>query len=743
MKRKSFILLLLTFVLLILLCGCAESSVEEGTLEATLDPDRKNITVKVSPDADLLKEYESSDVYLFALETGKSEYSLKNEAPIATVKGGASVSFSIPLVENGCSRLYYSFTAALFDADRNEFVEAVDSSAYISNPEILSENGNAFPKQTSIKGLCADYDTEAVMLGASHIIIDLPVEKYLLPSGRADAESYVYNSNSYYLDENELHSLDERVRYYFDNKVNVYFRITLASSQEELDGELKCLAYSGTKKGSAEYAFDLSNPQCAEYVAGFLDFLAERYTRADAKYGLACAFIAGYGMNTPGKGVASVSADDYVNSCATLLRIMHIAITSHYENGRVYLTVDDKWKAAGGSACDQSGYNFIVAVSKRTALQGDYGWGVAASVKAYSNPDRVWYDNSGDGKYLTPDSIGRLSDELMSRSEMLYGEERRSVIVSGIAIELTDSELNQAVSYAYAYYKAAAAGVDAFCYSCQADIKVGLHSADSSGRPVSSRKILETFRDIDTNADVSFYTSAALSENKIKELYENYKDIVQVKQKGTGASAPANAEDYDTSVMFDFKDGTLGSFFTFGRKSYSGLVRRGDAASLEASLIREDTASYPYISRRGINPSDFNGDSILLRFDLASSVIFPSEKYSLTLTLVQSGNGVIYESVATVKAGKDQTLAFDISEFNGIKGGEEVELRLAAEGEGGSSCILTIHSILTGKTRTNTTLIVLLIVLASAAIVTVMVLLVIWFRRNYRADSHKNKRKKK
>lgn len=743
MKRKIFIMIIFACVAVLLLCGCANRELDPGTLDVMLDSKGGNLTITVAPKSDLIETYKGKKLYFFALDTGKSKCDLTKETPIASKNSGSTVSVSVPLNENGISRLYYGFTAAFYDSATNKYVEAVSEPAYVSNPEVLSDNSTELQKSVSIKGLCAEYDTDAIELGISHVIIDIPLDRYILPVGKMNAVSYIYNSKSYYIDRAELEKLDGRIKYYTDNGVRVYLRFKLEKSHAELEGELKNIAYAATVEGAAEYAINLNNTVGAEYVAGFFDFISERYTREDRQYGLVSSFIAGNALNTPSSGAAGVSPEDYISGCSTLVRIMHIALTSHYENGRVYLSIDHNWKVSAGSSCDTSGYKFISSFDEKTKLGGDFAWGVAATVKAVSSPDRVWYEGSGGGSYLTPESIGNLSNDLMMQTDKFYDGKIRDIIIANFDAVLTDSEKNQAASYAYAYYKAIADGnVSAFFYSTQfdktQDEKVGLRTAGLENQPGNTRQIYEMLRDIDTDTDINAKVSPIIADARWNNLYSEYAKAVQVRKSCTGNSYAVDATTYDTSVLCDFSDGTLNSFSTVGLDSFAGLTRKNGVTVLEATLYRTTPASLSYISRKNLHAADFKGDNLLITLDV-QSIGMLSGAYNITVMLVQDSDNandrIVYAATSpAVTAGKKTTLAFDISRFRSLAENRELELRISASSTDGTDCKLTLIEILTGKERTNTALIVILIILASVAVVAIVLLIVIWFKKNYRIE---------
>jgi len=754
--KKRIIFLLLIMIPVLLLASCNKNEIEEGMLSAELRSNGKNIKITVMPEDDVLDKYKREDLYIFSFAPGEDPSDgFSGRDPIAKKRIDSKVTFKVPLTENGESRLYHSFAAAVYDDATREFVMAAESAAYITNPDKLSKNKTDFVKTRSIKGILAEYDTDAAALGASHIIIDVYVDDYILETGNSDALQYVFGKNTYFLDKSAVEKLDKRVSFHSGNGAAVYLRFLLKRSFEELPAGLSYLAYPDTKAGAERYSINMNDKKCAGAVAGFADFLAGRYCTEDSSFGTVSAFIAGYALNTPGKGAAGVTYDEYFGGAKLLLRTLYTAMASHYENGRVYVSIDHRWKASGVSELDSSGFKFLSELISDSESEGNFPWGVAVVTGSVSlDSDRIWYDDSDDGTYLTPSELGELTSDFLGDSDALYRGELRRVMVSGFAVSTTGSEkteINQAASYAYAYYCAVATErIDAFVYSRQTDTETsssGLRYVTDEGVPSAARKIYDVVKVIDTDEEIpSDIRRAISSDSGWKSLYSSYSEEVMKSlfRRGEGKSVKISgkedpAERYKAEELFDFAMGDKYSFGTMGEGSYSGLTESG----LKLSFKNESRADTGYIYKKGISNSEFKDDSVLVKLSDIGSNCY------LKLVLVQD-NGkkpdVIYESGEVAVAKGDIALIdFDISDFIDDIGKGDVEIRLYARDADGLPCELTVSSIMTGKEKTNTVLIVILIVLASAAVVTIAVLGVIWFRRNYeiRFDSSVKEPKEK
>lgn len=750
---------------LMILTSCSKGPVDPDTVKATLSSKDK-IRVTVCPDPDLLERYGGeSELYLFALQPGQSledaNYAGGGVSSLAKKKASDRLDFELPLISNGSvSLLNCRFVGAFADRASNKFVMATSFPAYISNPELLGESNRPERKDPlSIKGLASAEDTDAIFLGVSHAVIDIKLDEYLTFDGNG-AESYIYNGRSYFVSQSAISALDKRVRLLTDNGVRVYFRFTLGKSEEELTGAFALLACPETKKGSENYTINFASPEGAACAAGFFNYIAERYTDPSKGVGFCSDFIAGIGANTP-----SVNADcgnlgnRYFDAYYDLVRTLYTSLVSHCGNGQVYVTIDHRLKKAGGASPDMKGSEFLSEFASYSAATGDFPWGIAANIRATSvDSDRIWYDDSGNGDYLTPSNLRALTVDIMPIEKMLFGGERRRLIVDGFSVPLSESkdptadEINQAASYAYAYYCALETkSIDAFIYSSHIDSgtkKSGLFTADSEGKPLEARTRIRTMmKYIDTDYPIDGLISGAIEGGKWDSLYENNRDAAAVNRLtlSEAAGVVEKAVDktvaetvkvnYDASPLFDFTSAgdTLG-FFAAGGQSYASL-----SSGLLVSVNSSSPAQSVLLFNSSVDPSLVAGDSIIFIMKLSSPA-------KLTLHLEQkrdNGSLAIYESPVSAIAG-EQAYAFDISEYRKAGLGKEpLVLRLTIEPTGDSSTAaeLKISEIYSAKEYRNTVLIVVLAVLGTAALIAVVTVFVIWFRKNYKVEIGSGKKK--
>jgi len=755
MKKRYilFVILLLTLVPLIFLCSCGEDELDDGQLSVTLNSSGKKLKVTVVPDSSLLSDHEKDKLCLFSFEPGESpEDGFEGKTPIASKKADDTVKFKLSLKdENGLSRLYHGFAAAFYNEDEDTYTLAT-SVAYIKNPYELSDNNEDYPKVKSIKGICAEYDTDAMDLGVSHVIIDIPIEKYVLAEGNSDAVCHNFGKNTVFIDRDAIYDLDERIKYYDANGIIVYLRFILRTSAEELPEGLKYLAFAGSVAGETSYAVNMNDKNAARAVAGLADYLAGRYAVEEGAYGNVSAFIAGGALNTPGATAGDIGFQSYLEGVSLFARTLYTALVSRYENGRVYVTVDHRWKIAGDGNADRDGHTFLSEFAKKTMDEGDYPWGVAVMAQATSaDSDRIWYDNSGDGDYLTPSNLGAICDDFLGSSKYRFDGEERKMIISDFSVETTDAadtEENQAASYAYAYYKAVECErAEAFVYSMQVDTEsssAGIRVLTDEGLPGRAREIYSVIKAINTDSEIIDSVEDIIgSDSDWESIYKKYSEDVITEKLCDGRGKTVEGErdelleDYKSAALFGFAYGDDHGFEAFGDGCYAGLTDNG----LKINYLNPSRADVGYVYITGISKSDISDDNLLIKLSEVSA------DCRVTLVLIQRNgkkSDVIYESTANdIAANEPILLDFDISSFRDELKKGDIEMRISAVGEGGLPCSITVEEILTGKEKSNKVIVIILIVLASTALVAIVVLGVIWFRKHYKIEFNRSPKKPK
>ena len=728
-------------LLALLLCACSGQSLEPG--EATATVSGEEITVSAAFTEQLQNARKDMTVYLFAVAPDVSVNTLlsSDPEPLAEAKMAANISFTVPLCENGESNLTTGYIMATYDKLQKVYKPLYDAPVYISNPEALAQNKESLPERNSIKGATADSASQAISLGVSHALVELPIEEYLNPISGSDTVRHEFRGVSYYFDRAAVEELDKKIAALTEADIEVYLRIYLGQNYEDLPDEQKYLSYPDTVDGKRYYPINFGEGEAMLSYSAFVDLLCSRYAQNDPDFGQAHSVIFGKAANSADLGTEQeeLTGGVFAGEYAVALRITHNILRSYCEHGQVYLSIDDNIYAPDATGFID-GEEFLTSVAAIAKDQGDYEWGVAAEcASSFAGNDALWNDTETSST-VTPTNFSSLTDVLLERDELTYGDVVRPVIISDFSIysdpEKPASEENQAVSYAYTYYEAARNGkIKALIYSVLEDTE---YSTEGLISAKGEKEICEMMRKIDTDFDISDIVGNHIGSAWTK-LYGNddLKNTVQRGKYADGDASLGKAENYELSPLISFDDGTLSGFYTVG-DGQVGLVRRNGSSQLAAHFDPTLTPDGDFaVAVNGVSPDLISGNYLVMPLSIQPDGDLAVDDYKLTLTLLQNepnGEIRIYSSSLTVSPGEDKTAIFDISEFSGNKLGSDVTVLIAVEGSESTAFTLCIGELLSGTEPSNNWIVILIVVLIILVVAALIVVFVIWFRKNYTID---------
>lgn len=176
-------LLLCTVICLLSLAGllssCAKNPdpLARDRVSSVLLDSKGRVCVEVTLSARSLEQRKGEGLRLYELLPGETFSALSSKEPLATERIAAEVTFRVPLLEDGHSRLYSSY-AVFFD----DGSALSTSQAYLQNPEALADTSLPFAWQFSPKALAVDDVEAALSLGVMHDVVEIS-EAELLPLG--------------------------------------------------------------------------------------------------------------------------------------------------------------------------------------------------------------------------------------------------------------------------------------------------------------------------------------------------------------------------------------------------------------------------------------------------------------------------------------------------------------------------------------------------------------------------------
>ena len=365
-----------------------------------------------------------------------------------------------------------------------------------------------FPNPSSKKGLQVQMVDDALALGVKHAAINVNLAQLLSFSPGRYNLSYVDH-------------LDRQIKPLSEKGVVVslillYYR----SGNEALDKVMLHPKYDHAAPNNLS-AFNTATREGLEAFAACIEYLAERYSGAESKYGRVWNYIVGNEVNSHwfwynmGRTAMEEVADNYLAA----VRATHAAVRRYSVNARVYLSLEHHWtiRYPGGDAQQAfAGRPFVEYFAKRAREGGDFDWHLAF----HPYPEnlfecRTWKDksatHSADTPRITFKNIEQLT-QFVRRPELLYKGQARRIILSEQGFhspETEEGQVLQAAAYSYGYQKIRELeGIDALILHRHVDhgqeggFNLGLWTRNKDSKnpaePASKKKIYEVFRAADT-----------------------------------------------------------------------------------------------------------------------------------------------------------------------------------------------------------------------------------------------------
>ncbi len=713
-------LLLLLCMLICTLAACGDKQVLDysAITSATINKKATDIQIKAALTEGDLETYRDNSIYnqklyLMAMEPGETVADLAGKQPVAEASMSNSPKFTLGLYGEGNmqahSYLHSAFAVAVYNKTLASYV-MLTTPTYLSNVGDIAQNTRDFPQAASIKGLHSSMASDAAYLGVSHAVVELDPSVLILDAKTDTSVSYVWDGQTYYLDRGKLDELDMQVSEYCAQGAVVYLRLMIRKAPSE--GSLvSCLYADGVStKNVRAYAIWMDDDQSASLMAGFLDFITARYTDPAGEHGFCGALIIGRSVNesTKNYNAGSVDIESYASRYHALVRLAHSTLKSHYSQGRVYVSVSNNLTASSAleSSVGWTTNRFLNEFRTLSVAGGNFDWNV--SISAYATDERsntLWTDPHTDSMYLSPTNVEDFN--LLLQEQFYFQGQRRHLIIGDFEIALGESQENQAISYAYAYYKVLENGtVDALIYSSHTDSQSlisgsGLWATDKKGNATERRALYNVFMTIDTK-DTSALQALGISAviPEWTSLYDAQASRAATRQFVTGkdiAEKPAGK----TQTIFSFTGGSMQSFTPGSGTEYLELKKDATLSwpVLCAQLEREQPQAYMGISNATLQGSDLKGIKALAINVCADADT--TEPVSLKLRLVKQGEGtlstgngqIVYEDVVDLTPNQWSTVYFDVSEFTALVGGNDaitvsIQLKVPSLDENGDCTLL-------------------------------------------------------
>ena len=335
-----------------------------------------------------------------------------------------------------------------------------DESEYPSSPSIMAFGANTkdeIPFHTSQGGV--GFCISAMMASSPDIC---PVIEH------------VYNGRTYYFRRDAVESYDQQML----NGYRKGFRMTCAiinsdfgygyTGDEEMMKSLRHPHQDRSFKEAYMSAFNVVTDDGVSAFCACIDFIGQRYTRPDRKYGLAVGMILNNEVTSQyyWANAGEMTCHDFTREYTTVMRLTWQIMSQYYKAFRVYVSMDHFWTGTFDSRFPlrfYSGRNTLEEINGWAKREGDFDWNVVHHPypENLRYPD-FWNDRSVDFNFSTYRITFKNIEMLpayLSQPHLLYrGRPRRIVLneqgFNSRGDELKDlSEQQAAAAYVLAYMK--------------------------------------------------------------------------------------------------------------------------------------------------------------------------------------------------------------------------------------------------------------------------------------------------
>ncbi|MBR4293253.1 MAG: hypothetical protein IKT54_06540 [Clostridia bacterium] len=405
----------------------------EGYITSCKLDDSQNIMIRGALSDVGVSAYKGLKVQLYELTGNMPTEKLFDGSlrPLKSVAASSALTFEIPLYDGQRSRISSRFALAVYNEAKNQ-ITLLTAPAYITNPEFAGDRSDAvYTMPNGKKGLVSSPDV-AAEAGVSSTVVDVDIGKLFTVSKEGIAHRY--DGKTYYFDASYIEQLDRHVKDMYISNTTVNLRLLLTKPTYS-DFVETLIDPSSISRVCCYYGFSLSSEESISYLSVGCDFLANRYCRADAKYGLVSGVIVGARLdlayryyNTGAKNLREF-ADSYCRAFRTVANTMR-AVGG---NVRMYIPIGGEWD---GLLSDGQYFNYYSRdladiFAEQMRAEGNIAYGYV--VDFYDLGKRALSDVNKNASLINGEAGVRTLDQLcayLKKSRFTYENLPRPIIVA-------------------------------------------------------------------------------------------------------------------------------------------------------------------------------------------------------------------------------------------------------------------------------------------------------------------------
>ena len=348
-----------------------------------------------------------------------------------------------------------------------------------------------------------------------------------------DAIPFDYNGRTYYADRKAIEGFDKTLRYTAARDVIVNAIVLIAPERSFADKAAGRLFEHPDFDPAGIYTMpNMTTLESLNLYAAAIDFLAERYSRPDKKYGRVHHWIAhnevdaGWVWTNAGIKTPLRFMDIYIKS----MRLLYYTARKYSPHPEVFITLTHYWQSRHNEYCYPSAQLLELLVDY-TQAEGDFKWGVAHHPYPQSLFEpKSWLDDQATFDYDTPQITFKnleVLDAWIKQPRALYqGKIKRTVFLSEQnpnSKDYSEEALReQAAGMAYAMKKLEACdGIDAYQMHGWFDQRA------EGGLRIGVRRFMDDETD-PGGRKPAWFVSQAFGTDREDEVFEFAKDIIGI-----------------------------------------------------------------------------------------------------------------------------------------------------------------------------------------------------------------------
>ncbi|PKA97824.1 hypothetical protein B0O79_1495 [Flavobacteriaceae bacterium MAR_2009_75] len=370
-------------------------------------------------------------------------------------------------------------------------------------------------------------------LGITSATVNIWVTHFFRSGPSPENMPFKYMGKTYYVDKKQVETYDKTLLTTAERGIEVSAILLVDKASKAKDPEIGRILQHPDCDPAGIYSMpNLTTPEGVQYYAAVLDFLADRYSRPDKKYGRIHHYIihnevdAGWVWTNAGEKTPLVFLDLYHKS----MRISHNIARKYNPNSKVFISLTHYWNWTSNPKFYHS-KELLEQLLQFSKKEGDFEWAIAHHPYPESlREPKTWLDKKVsfdfDTQLITFKNTEVL-DAWVKQPEVLFkGKTKRLVYLSENGTNsptYSDQDLKeQAAGMAYAMKKIKYLdGIDGFQYHNWQDnrkeggLRIGLRRfPDDKEDPSGIKPVWKVYQAFGTEQE--------------DEVYDQYKPIIGI-----------------------------------------------------------------------------------------------------------------------------------------------------------------------------------------------------------------------